>query len=294
MTVDLRDQLRQFGEWHEDRQRHVAIADIVERVHPVGQRPVARRPAPRRRRGLVAVIAAVIVTVIVIGVPLLLTVGDGGDDPADQPTPLTVTTVPVPTPSVVDGAAPVVVPGVGTLTWTKEIWPPGQGPDGFAQADASRTLRGVNGQLGAQMDETTLRFDHTGFDIDIATQLALLEAGVEGTNEYPLLARGDNGNWVEVATIQAGPMLQIDAGDSFWVYGPYRHGAPGIVGPGIVRYQDSATIWISSDAQEWVPVDISFSWWQSIVTVGGDTIYISGPTVATGTTVYWIGTFEQP
>jgi hypothetical protein len=170
-------------------------------------------------------------------------------------------------------AAPVVIPRLGTLTWTESI----EVPPGFSQALRPGLLKLRKAQVG----DTILMFEDSPFDLDA------LEEGVEGDNEYRLLASSDDVNWSHVATIQAGPRLQIAAGDSFWVYGPEGYG-----GSNIERFRNSATIWISSDADEWVPVDISFSQWHSIVFVGADAIYIRGAGAGTDTNHYWIGTFE--
>jgi hypothetical protein len=171
-------------------------------------------------------------------------------------------------------AGPVVIPGLGTLTWTESLGV----PPGFAQARQPGPLKLRKAQVG----DTILMFEDSPLDFDA------LEKGVEGDNEYRLLASGDDINWTHLATIQAGPRLEIAAGDSFWVYGP-----EGLGGPNIERFRNSATIWISTDADEWVPVDISFSQWHSIVFVGADAIYIRGAGAGTDTNHYWIGTFER-
>jgi len=173
-----------------------------------------------------------------------------------------------------EGAGPVVIPGLGTLTWRESL----EVPPGFAQALQPGPLKLRKAQVG----DTILMFEDSPLDLDA------LEKGVEGDNEYRLLASSDNVNWAHVATIQAGPRLQIAAGDSFWVYGP-----EGLGGPNIERFRNSATIWISSDADEWVPVDISFTQWHSIVFVGADAIYIRGAGAGTDTNHYWIGTFHR-
>lgn len=180
-------------------------------------------------------------------------------------------------------AGPVAIPGLGTLTWTESIWPPGNTPPGFTEAERAGPLK-----LGkAQVGDTILMFEDSL--IDIGAQPDLLAKGVEGDNEYRLMASSDNVNWTNVATIQAGPVLQIAAGDSFWVYGPMGYG-----GPSIERFRASATIWVSGNGEKWVPVDISFSQWHSIVSVGADAIYIRGAGAGTDTNHYWIGTIEQP
>jgi hypothetical protein len=172
------------------------------------------------------------------------------------------------------GAGPVVVPGLGTLSWTESL----AVPPGFSQALEPGPLKLRKAQVG----DTILMFEDSPLDFDD------LDKGVEGDNENRLLASSDNVNWAHVATIQSGPRLQIAAGDSFWVYGPEGRG-----GPNIERFRDSATIWISSDADEWVPVDISFSQSHSIVFVGADAIYIRGAGAGTDTNHYWIGTIER-
>ncbi len=172
------------------------------------------------------------------------------------------------------GAGPVVIPGLGTLSWTESL----AVPPGFSQALEPGPLKLRKAQVG----DTILMFEDSPLDFDD------LDKGVEGDNENRLLASSDNVNWAHVATIQSGPRLQIAAGDSFWVYGPGGRG-----GPNIERFRDSATIWISSDADEWVPVDISFSQWHSIVFVGADAIYIRGAGAGTDTNHYWIGTIER-
>ena len=174
------------------------------------------------------------------------------------------------------GAGPVVIPGLGTLTWTESLGV----PPGFAQALQPGPLKLRKAQVG----DTILMFEDSPLDFNFDA----LEKGVEGDNEYRLLASSDNDNWAHVATIQAGPRLQIAAGDSYWVYGP-----EGLGGPNIERFRKSATIWISSDADEWVPVDISFTQWHSIVFVGADAIYIRGAGAGTDTNHYWIGTFHR-
>jgi len=182
-----------------------------------------------------------------------------------------------------ESAGPVEVPGLGTLTWTAATWGAGEESPGFIEAFSPGPFK-----LGeAQVGDTILMFAEPL--IDVGNQRLLMEQGVEGTNDYQLLVSSDNVNWSVAATIQAGPILQIAAGDSFWVYGPMGYG-----GPNIERLRNSATIWISGDAAQWTAVDISFSQWHSIVFVGSDAIYIRGAGAGTDTTQYWIGTFEQP
>ena len=78
--------------------------------------------------------------------------------------------------------------------------------------------------------------------------------------------------------------LQIESGEFFWVYGPHGYG-----GNNIERYFEFDTIWISSDATSWRPVDISFTAEHSIVTVSGDEIIVSS---ASGSGTTWVGCVE--
>ncbi len=104
MTADLKNQLRQFGEWHDERQDKIDAARVVEVVRPVGLTTPATRT--RRRPGLVLGVAA-LVAILMIGIPLLLDFGDSGEsEPADQVPFPDDGVLPVPPEEAVDEVAP--------------------------------------------------------------------------------------------------------------------------------------------------------------------------------------------
>ena len=89
MRLDLEDQLRQFGEWHDEVQNHVEPTGVVDRVRPLGPRS-APMPSFAGRRAAASVGLAAVLVVVVIGVPLLLSLGDRSPSvPSGDPTSTT-------------------------------------------------------------------------------------------------------------------------------------------------------------------------------------------------------------
>lgn len=98
-----------------------------------------------------------------------------------------------------------------------------------------------------QIDENAFMFD----DTDSVWSSELRAVDTTAT----LLSTTDGIRWEPHSVLDAltttGPALA--AGDSFLVYGP-----GGIGGPGPVIEGGFVTLWISSDAVTWSPLDVSF------------------------------------
>lgn len=131
----------------------------------------------------------------------------------------------------------------------------------------------------AMVDGTALMFDHT--------DLRCCRPPVGAQTQSTLLTSTNGTEWTPHATLDDTTTsgLQVEAGDSFWAYGLHGYG-----GNNIERYGEFATLWISTDALSWVPVDISFTPEHSIVSVVGDTIFVSD--AGTGRQ-QWIGHVES-
>lgn len=132
----------------------------------------------------------------------------------------------------------------------------------------------------AMINDTVLMFDRTG--------LGCCRPPVGANSQAALLTSTNGTEWTTHATLDDATTngLQIEAGDFFWVYGLHGFG-----GADIERYDEFATLWISTDAASWAPLDVSFAPNHSIVTVVGDTIFISGATQETSQQG-WIGQVE--
>ena len=130
----------------------------------------------------------------------------------------------------------------------------------------------------ARVGNTVLMFDHTNIRFG--------PNPIPGLSEWPLLASTDGINWIELDTRTAQNVhaLQINAGDSFWVYGGHGGGGDDVS-------PESATIWISRDGSSWEPVDTSFAPPSSVVVVGDVIILADSAHNNIGT--YWIGTLHD-
>jgi hypothetical protein len=134
MTTDLRDQLSEYGKYHEEHQPGVATADIVAAL--TRSRATANKPNYALRRAMAALAAAAVVTAL-IAVPALLF---GGGEVADPPP----ATEPLPEPDTATTVATTVV----DIT-TPQI-------EGYAQVQSLEdgTLVGlVNGSIWRSDDE---------------------------------------------------------------------------------------------------------------------------------------------
>jgi hypothetical protein len=129
------------------------------------------------------------------------------------------------------------------------------------------------------LGDTVLMFDHTG--------LGCCREPVGAESESNLLASTDGLEWSAHSTLDSPTTngLQIEAGEFFWVYGLHGSG-----GNNIERVGEFATLWISTDAETWSPLDISFTPSHSLVEVAGDTIFISG---ASGSGQEWVGHVQR-
>jgi len=136
----------------------------------------------------------------------------------------------------------------------------------------------------ARVGDTILMFDQTN--------ATCCENPIPGTSLWPLLASEDGITWTELSKRPAENVhsLEIEAGDSFWVYGPQIGGG----GSGI-EIDSSTTIWISGDGFNWEPIDAGFASdpsFSGFVQVAGDTIFI-GTSAFEETGTYWVGTVSS-
>ncbi len=136
----------------------------------------------------------------------------------------------------------------------------------------------------ARVGDTILRFDRVGYEPGD-------QADFTGrSSEAPLFTTDNGTEWTIHSTLTAETTsgLVMHAGDSFWVYGLSTTLT-------LQRRGPFATLWISTDAETWSPLDISmFADW-SHVKVVGDTIFgfeiqNDDPHYRVGTV--WFGTVE--
>lgn len=138
----------------------------------------------------------------------------------------------------------------------------------------------------AVVGETALMFDQTN-----ATCCA---RPIRGTSLWPLLASSDGINWIEVAQIPGDNVhtLHVNAGSSFWIYGPSIGG-----GGTSIEVGPDTTLGISRDGVTWQRVDISQVDVQfmaaprtGFIHVVGNTIFLFNETAFEGIGEYWVGT----
>lgn len=267
MRVDVKDQLRQFGEWHDERQDKVGAADVVERVRPVDL--VHRTPRIRRRSGIVVAVAAFVVA-LVIGVPLLLSLGGDETAPADQPTPSTQALVDetVMPDEPIDGRPTVPAPEVVAAPWYRVV-----DAEGIFDGAALNDIVEFDGQLVAvgHVDGTAAIFtsedgvtwsritivESSGGNPDLGSLsvvaeggLGLVALGPKGLGGFEVWTSADGVTWSEVPqseqSDQAADVADIVAGGP----GLLAVGSVGVPAPGGVD-DGVPVMWTSSDGFQW-------------------------------------------
>jgi len=136
----------------------------------------------------------------------------------------------------------------------------------------------------AAVGDTVLIFDHTNATCCLHP--------IPGTSLWPLLSSNDGINWTEVAQIAGQDVhaLHVNAGSSFWIYGPSIGG-----GGTSIEFNSDTTLGISADGLVWHDIDLSqisdgFAInsdppVSGFVHVAGDTIFLS----SNRGNQYWIG-----
>lgn len=130
----------------------------------------------------------------------------------------------------------------------------------------------------AVVGNTALMFDITEREVGGSAE--------PGVTQWPLLASRDGLVWTEIDVVEAEQVfgMQIDAGDSFWIYGPIGGGGSdlGAFRGGYIR--------ISVDGQTWEELDLPS---REVIRIAGDTIFIGPDHENAADLSYWRGTLSD-